>query len=61
MSDGSKNRELIKMINSAQFTPEMFLYYLVRKYQDQDIMDNLSLRLYSFTDRENNEIMYYVM
>lgn len=61
MSDGSKNRELIKMINNSAFTTNMFLHYLIRKYQDQDIMDNLSLRLYSFTDKQNNEILFYLM
>lgn len=61
MSDASKNRELIKMINSPQFTTDMFLHYLIKKYQDQDILDNLSLRLYSFTDKQNNEILFYLM
>lgn len=56
-----KDKQLFNLINSAHFTPELFLHYLHRKWEDPDILDNLIMRLYSFDDRQIASILYYLM
>lgn len=49
------------MIISPHFTPELFLHYLYRKSDDPDVLDNLIMRLYSFSEEEISKLLYYLM
>lgn len=56
-----KDKQLFNLINSPHFTPEHFLHYLQRKFEDPDVLDNLIMRLYSFDENQIASILYYLM
>lgn len=61
MNSARGDRQLIKLIMDSQFTPELFLHYLYRKYNSVDILDNLIVRLYNFSDYQISRILIYIM
>ena len=54
-------KSLFQMINSPQFTPELFLHYLIKKGEDVDVLENLIMRLYSFSDYDISKVLLFLM
>lgn len=57
----SRENQLLRMINSSAFTPQLMVHYLPKKSEDLDVLDNLIMRLYSFSDQEISGILMYLM